>query len=204
MGNVKRVYVEKKPPFAVKAKELQEEIGNYLDIKSVTGVRIFIRYDVENLSDTVFEQALSCVFSEPPVDDYYLETIEIPAGNRVFSVEFLPGQFDQRADSAVQCIRFLKEDEEPVIRTAVTYMIAGDLTDQEFARIRSYCINPVDSREVSMEKPDTLITRYEEPADVAVFDGFTAMGEEELRKLYESLSLAMTFKDFQHIQHYFC
>ena len=203
MGNVKRVYVEKKAPFAVKAKELQEEIGNYLDIKSVTGVRIFIRYDVENLSDTVFEQALSCVFSEPPVDDYYLETIEIPVGNRVFSVEFLPGQFDQRADSAVQCIRFLKEDEEPEIRTAVTYMIAGDLTDQEFARIRSYCINPVDSREVSMEKPDTLITRYEEPADVAVFDGFTAMGEEELRKLYESLSLAMTFKDFQHIQHYF-
>ena len=203
MGNVKRVYVEKKAPFAVKAKELQEEIGNYLGIKSVTGVRIFIRYDVENLSDTVFEQALSCVFSEPPVDDYYLETIEIPTGHRVFSVEFLPGQFDQRADSAVQCIRFLKEDEEPVIRTAVTYMIAGDLTDQEFARIRSYCINPVDSREVSMEKPDTLITQYEEPADVAVFDGFTAMGEEELRKLYESLSLAMTFKDFQHIQHYF-
>ena len=137
MGNVKRVYVEKKAPFAVKAKELQEEIGNYLGIKSVTGVRIFIRYDVENLSDAVFEQALSCVFSEPPVDDYYLETIEVPAGNIVFSVEFLPGQFDQRADSAVQCIRFLKEDEDPVIRTAVTYMIAGDLTDQEFARIRS-------------------------------------------------------------------
>ena len=203
MGNVKRVYVEKKAPFAVKAKELQEEIGNYLGIKSVTGVRIFIRYDVENLSDTVFEQALSCVFSEPPVDDYYLETIEVPDGNKVFSVEFLPGQFDQRADSAVQCIRFLKEDEDPVIRTAVTYMIAGEITDQEFARIRSYCINPVDSREVSMEKPDTLITQYEEPADVAVFDGFTGMGEEELRKLYESLSLAMTFKDFQHIQHYF-
>ena len=203
MGNVKRVYVEKKAPFAVKAKELQEEIGNYLGIKSVTGVRIFIRYDVENLSDTVFEQALSCVFSEPPVDDYYLETIEVPDGNKVFSVEFLPGQFDQRADSAVQCIRFLKEDEEPVIRTAVTYMIAGEITDQEFARIRSYCINPVDSSEVSMEKPDTLITQYEEPADVAVFDGFTGMGEEELRKLYESLSLAMTFKDFQHIQHYF-
>ena len=203
MGNVKRVYVEKKAPFAVKAKELQEEIGNYLGIKSVTGVRIFIRYDAENLSDTVFEQALSCVFSEPPVDDYYLETIEVPDGNKVFSVEFLPGQFDQRADSAVQCIRFLKEDEEPVIRTAVTYMIAGEITDQEFARIRSYCINPVDSREVSMEKPVTLITQYEEPADVAVFDGFTGMGEEELRKLYESLSLAMTFKDFQHIQHYF-
>lgn len=203
MGNVKRVYVEKKAPFAVKAKELQEEIGNYLGIKSVTGVRIFIRYDVENLSDAVFEQALSCVFSEPPVDDYYLETIEIPEGNRVFSVEFLPGQFDQRADSAVQCIRFLKEDENPVIRTAVTYMIAGKITDQEFARIRSYCINPVDSREVSMEKPDTLITQYEEPDDVAVFEGFTGMGEEDLRKLYESLSLAMTFKDFQHIQHYF-
>ena len=203
MGNVKRVYVEKKAPFAVKAKELQEEIGNYLGIKKVTGVRIFIRYDVENLSDAVYEQALSCVFSEPPVDDYYLENIDVPADSRVFSVEFLPGQFDQRADSAVQCIRFLKEDEEPVIRTAVTYMIAGDITDQEFARIRSYCINPVDSREVSMDKPDTLITKYEEPADVAIFDGFTTMGEEELRKLYESLSLAMTFKDFLHIQHYF-
>ncbi len=203
MGNVKRVYVEKKAPFAVKAKELQEEIANYLGIKGVEGVRVFIRYDVENISDAVFEKALSCVFSEPPVDLYYLETPDVPAGGQMFSVEFLPGQFDQRADSAVQCVKFLKEDEEPVIRTAVTYLIEGNVSDQDLAKIKSYCINPVDSREVGEEKPDTLITQYEDPADVSVFDGFMTMKEEELRELYESLSLAMTFKDFQHIQNYF-
>lgn len=202
MGNVRRIYVEKKEPFAVKAGELREEIKNYLGI-NVEGVREFIRYDVENISDAVFEKACRTVFSEPPVDELYREQLDVPANARVFSVEFLPGQFDQRADSAVQCVRFLREDEEPVIRTAVTYMILGDITEEEFARIKSYCINPVDSRETGDIKPETLIAVYEEPADVAVFDGFTAMGEEELRTLYESLSLAMTFKDFLHIQKYF-
>ena len=137
MGNVRRIYVEKKEPYAVKAKELQEEIRNYLGIK-VEGVREFIRYDVENISDEVFEKACKTVFSEPPVDDLYLEQIEIPENAHVFSVEFLPGQFDQRADSAVQCVRFLKEDEEPVIRTAVTYMILGNITDGDFAKIKGY------------------------------------------------------------------
>ena len=202
MGNVRRIYVEKKAPFAVKAKELHEELKNYLGI-SVEGVREFIRYDVENISDEVFERACRTVFSEPPVDDLYRENIEVPANAKVFSVEFLPGQFDQRADSAVQCVRFLKEDEEPVIRTAVTYMILGNITDAEFTAIKSYCINPVDSRETGMEKPDTLITVFDEPADIAVFDGFTSMEESDLKKLYDSLSLAMTFKDFLHIQKYF-
>ena len=146
MGSVRRIYVEKKEPFAVKAKELHEEIGSFLGIQA-EGVRVFIRYDVENISEEVFERACRTVFSEPPVDDLYQEAIDIPAGARVFSVEFLPGQFDQRADSAVQCVQFLKEDEEPVIRTAVTYMILGDITEEEFARIKAYCINPVDSRE---------------------------------------------------------
>ena len=202
MGNVRRIYVEKKEPFAVKAKELHEELKNYLGI-SVEGVREFIRYDVENISDEVFEKACRTVFSEPPVDDLYREEIEIPANARVFSVEFLPGQFDQRADSAVQCVKFLREDEEPVIRTAVTYMILGDITEEEFDRIKSYCINPVDSRETGSSKPDTLITVFEEPADISVFEGFSHMEEAELRKLYDSLSLAMTFKDFLHIQNYF-
>ena len=202
MGNVRRIYVEKKTPYAVKAKELHEELKNYLGIK-VDGVREFIRYDVENISDEVFERACKTVFSEPPVDDLYLETIEIPANAKVFSVEFLPGQFDQRADSAVQCVKFLKEDEEPLIRTAVTYMIIGDVTEEEFARIKSYCINPVDSRETDLVKPDTLVTVFDEPADVIIFDGFTDMDETSLRKLYDSLGLAMTFKDFQHIQNYF-
>ena len=146
MGNVRRIYVEKKAPFAVKAKELQEELKNYLGLNDVEGVRMFIRYDVENISDQVFAQACKTVFSEPPVDDLYEETIDIPENARVFSVEFLPGQFDQRADSAVQCVRFLDENENPVIRTAVTYMVIGNITEEEFERIKAYCINPVDSR----------------------------------------------------------
>ena len=202
MGNVRRIYVEKKEPFAVKAKELHEELKNYLGI-NVEGVREFIRYDVENISDEVFAKACRTVFSEPPVDDLYEETLEIPEGGRVFSVEFLPGQFDQRADSAVQCIQFLKESEEPVIRTAVTYMILGDITEEAFGRIKAYCINPVDSRETGMEKPDTLMTAFEEPADVRILEGFARMEEKGLSDLYESLSLAMTFKDFLHIQKYF-
>ncbi len=202
MGKVRRIYVEKKAPYAVKAKELHEDIRSFLGIQT-EGVRVLIRYDVENISDDVFARACKTVFSEPPVDDLYQEVLEIPENARVFSVEYLPGQFDQRADSAVQCVRFLKEDEEPVIRTAVTYMILGSVTDEEFGRIKSYCINPVDSRETGSEKPDTLITVFDEPADVLIFQGFSQMGEEELKRLYDSLSLAMTFKDFLHIQNYF-
>lgn len=202
MGNVRRIYVEKKEPFAVKAKELHEELKNYLGI-SVDNVREFIRYDVENISDEVFAKACKTVFSEPPVDDLYEEEIAIPANGKVFSVEFLPGQFDQRADSAVQCVQFLNENEEPIIRTAVTYLIEGDITEEEFAKIKSYCINPVDSRETDMEKPETLVTVFDEPADVSIFDGFADMAEDKLKELYDSLGLAMTFKDFLHIQNYF-
>ena len=203
MGNVRRIYVEKKEPYAVKARELKEEIESFLGIGSVEQVRVFIRYDVENISDEVFEKACLTVFSEPPVDILYRENIEIPENGYVFSVEFLPGQFDQRADSAVQCVQFLKEDEEPIIRTAVTYLVNGNVTEEELARIKAYCINPVDSRETGMVKPETLEMAYEEPADVAVFDGFAAMPESDLRKLYDSLGLAMTFKDFLHIQNYY-
>ena len=202
MGNVRRIYVEKKEPFSVKAKELHEEIKGYLGI-AVDRVRVFIRYDVENISDAVFEKACKCVFSEPPVDDLYMEELPQVDGARVFSVEFLPGQFDQRADSAVQCIQFLDENENPIIRTAVTYMIQGNITEEEFARIKANCINPVDSRETDLQKPKTLVTVFEDPADVAVFDGFIDMPEHKLRELYDSLGLAMTFKDFQHIQNYF-
>ena len=203
MGNVKRIYVEKKEPFAVKAKELKEEIISYLGINGLKEVRVFIRYDVENLLNETFETACKSVFAEPPVDILYRENITVPDNGKVFSVEFLPGQFDQRADSAVQCIKFLNENEEPIIKTAVTYMVIGQFSDDEFARIKAYCINPVDSRETDMVKPDTLVTDFEEPADVAIFDGFIQMQENELRDLYDSLGLAMTFKDFLHIQNYF-
>ena len=203
MSNVRRVYVEKKPAYAVQAKELKHEIRSYLGINNMTGVRVLIRYDVENISDEVFEAACKTVFSEPPVDQLYRETFEMGSEDRTFSVEYLPGQFDQRADSAVQCVKFLNEEEDPVIRSATTYVIEGNITDDEFAAIKNYCINPVDSRETDMKKPDTLVTVFDEPKDVMVFDGFTEMTEEALKELYASLNLAMTFKDFQHIQHYF-
>jgi len=203
MSNVKRVYVEKKAPYAVKAKELEEEINSYLDIKTVTKVRVLIRYDVENISEDSYKKACHTIFSEPPVDLLYEEKFEMAEGARCFSVEFLPGQFDQRADSAIQCVKFLKEDEEPVIRTAVTYVIEGTVTEEEFSRIKSYCINPVDSRETDLVKPETLITLFEEPADVLILDGFQNMPEQELKDFYASLNLAMTFKDFLHIQNYF-
>ena len=203
MSKVRRIYVEKKDAFAVKAEELQEEIQSFLGIEDVKGVRVLIRYDVENISDEVFERACRTVFSEPPVDMLYEETFEIAPDAKVFSVEYLPGQFDQRADSAVQCVRFLKEDEQPVIRTATTYVIEGGISDEELASIKSYCINPVDSREAAVEKPETLVTVFDEPADVKIFDGFCDMDETALKELYSSLNLAMTFRDFQHIQNYF-
>ncbi len=203
MSQVRRIYVEKKEAFAVNAKELHSEIKSYLGINEVTGVRVLIRYDVENISDEIFEAACNTVFSEPPVDILYKESFQIAENARVFSVEYLPGQFDQRADSAVQCVKFLKEDEEPVITTAVTYVIEGAITDEQLDSIKSFCINPVDSRETSLEKPETLVSIFDEPEGVKIFDGFKDMPEAELKELYDSLGLAMTFKDFLHVQNYF-
>ena len=200
---VRRVFVEKKQAFAVKAKELEEEIRSYLGIQTVTGVRVLIRYDVENIGDETFEKACQTVFSEPPVDVLYREEFETAPGASVFGVEFLPGQFDQRADSAVQCVQFLNAAEKPVIRTATVYVIEGNVTAEELSAIKSFCINPVDSRETGMVKPETLVTVFEEPADVKIFDGFKDMTEADLEALYKSLNLAMTFKDFLHIQNYF-
>ncbi len=202
MSSVKRVYVEKKPEYAVRAKELQSEIKSYLGISGVTKVRELIRYDIENISGETYKKALVTVFSEPPVDDIYEEEFDLN-GARTFSVEFLPGQFDQRADSAEQCVKLLNEEEEPIIRTAVTYAIEGTISDEEFAAIKKHCINPVDSRETGLEKPETLVQSFPEPENVKIFDGFRGMPETELKALYDSLNLAMTFKDFLHIQNYF-
>lgn len=203
MSGVKRVYAEKKQAFAVQAKALQHEIKSYLGIRGVTNVRVLIRYDIENLSDETFERACNGVFAEPPVDTLYKEMFPMKENEQVFSVEYLPGQFDQRADSAVQCVQFIREDEEPVIRTATTYVIEGEMTDEEFEAVKAHCINPVDSRETGMDKPETLVTQFDEPKDVRIFDGFQYMEEGRLKELYNSLGLAMTFKDFLHIQKYF-
>ena len=193
MSKVRRIYVEKKEPYAVAARQLRDDIIGFLAVKGLTGVRKLIRYDVENVSDEVFETACRTVFSEPPVDILYRETIDIPANGHVFSVEALPGQFDQRADSAVQCVQFLNENEQPVIRTAETYILLGDITEEELRRIKHYCINPVDSRETGMEKPKTLQMEYPEAEDVRVMTGMTKMNESELMNLYASLGLAMTY-----------
>ncbi len=203
MSGVRRVYAEKKQNFAVQAKALKHEIKSYLGICGVTNVRVLIRYDIENLSEETFERACNGVFAEPPVDTLYKETFPMKEDERAFSVEYLPGQFDQRADSAVQCVQFIREDEKPVIKTATTYVIEGSVSDEEFEAIKAHCINPVDSRETGMDKPETLVTQFEEPADVLIFDGFQNMEEGSLKELYDSLGLAMTFKDFLHIQNYF-
>ncbi|MBQ2577239.1 MAG: phosphoribosylformylglycinamidine synthase, partial [Lachnospiraceae bacterium] len=201
MGTVRRLFVEKKPDFAVTAKSLSHEIRHYLGINQIKGVRVLIRYDVENLSDNVYDKAIRTVFSEPPVDDVYEESFDY--SGRIFSVEYLPGQFDQRADSAEQCMKLLDENEEPVIKTATTYVIEGEISDEEFEAIKKHCINPVDSRESALEKPKTLVDDFDEPADVVVLDGFLDKDEKSLKELYDSLNLAMTFKDFLHIQNYF-
>lgn len=161
MSNVRRVYVEKKGSYDVQQKALAHEIRNYLGIKDVEYVRILNRYDVENVSDETFERACNGIFAEPPVDVLWKEEAPVGSGDSLFSVEFLPGQFDQRADSAVQCIQFVKEDEQPVIRTATTYIIHGKngaITEEELQKIKEHCINPVDSREAAEEKPETLVT----------------------------------------------
>ena len=203
MAKVRRVYAEKKPAYAVKAEELMNEIKEYLNIHTVTNVRVLVRYDVENVSEETYNKALVTVFSEPPVDYVYEETFPVNAEDSVFSVEYLPGQFDQRADSAQQCVKLLNESEEPVIRSATTYVLSGKVSVEEIAQIKNYCINPVDSRAASEEKPETLKTIFDEPADVIIYHGFKDMMESDLKNLYDSLGLAMTFKDFLHIQNYF-
>ena len=204
---IRRIFVEKKKPFAVAAKELKEEMEKYLGIVPEAGqdleVRALMRYDIENLSDETYQKAKSTVFSEPPVDILYEE--EFPHGEEdfVFTVEYLPGQFDQRADSAVQCVCLLNPAEQPVIKSATTYVISGNLTPEQREAVIKHCVNPVDSRVTDTPKPETLAEHYDEPADVKIFDGFATMPEDELKELYGSLGLAMTFADFLHIQRYF-
>ena len=201
---VRRIYVEKKAPYAVKAKELKSEMSEYLGIEA-EDVRVLIRYDIENVGDETFRTALTTVFSEPPVDDVYEEEFPHKEGDFCFTVEYLPGQFDQRADSAEQCVKLLNDNENPIIRSATTYVITGrtSLNGEARERIIKHCVNPVDSRLTDEPKPSTLEDHFDEPADVITFDGFKDMPEPQLKELYGSLGLAMTFADFKHIQRYF-
>ena len=202
MSNVRRIYVEKRPDYAVRADELTKEFRSYLGLKDVS-VRELVRYDVENLSDEVFEKAIITVFSEPPVDMVYREEFPHTDDEFIFSMEALPGQFDQRADSAEQCVKLLDETAEPVIKSGVTYAIKGTLTEEDKKTIEEYVVNPVDSRVTDQTKPDTLIQTFPEPDDVKIFDGFRDMADDDFKALYDSLGLAMTYKDFLWIKKYF-
>lgn len=202
MSKVRRIYVEKKEDYAVRAKELRQQIKDYLGIKT-DAVRELVRYDMEGVSDDTYAKAKVTVFSEPPIDVVYEESFPVNDKDACFSMEYLPGQFDQRADSAQQCVKLLNEDENPLIKSATTYVITGGVTYEQLEAIKEYVVNPVDSRIADELKPDTLVTDFEEPKDVIIFDGFKDMPESELKDLYESLGLAMTFKDFLHIQNYF-
>ena len=203
MSKVKRIYVEKKKDFAARAHELRHEIRHYLNIGKVDDVRILMRYDVQDISDKTFDTACKCVFAEPPVDELYNEKVEVPEGYSIFSVEYLPGQFDQRADSALQCVRMLNENEDPVIKTATTYLIDGNLSESELQAVESLCVNPVDSRITDEELPETLVTDFDTPDDVAVLENFSTMPEKEFDELYSGLGLAMTLNDFHFIREYF-
>ena len=198
---VYRVYVEKKPELAQEAHALLADLRGVLQIRSLTGLRILNRYDVENLDAALFEQAKTTVFSEPQTDRVS-ESFD-PAGAAVFAVEYLPGQFDQRADSAAQCIQILSQGERPLVRTARVYLLEGDLRDDEIAQIKKYVINPVEAREASLEPVSTLKTAYAIPTGVATLDGFTALDHDGLNAFLTQYGLAMDLDDLAFCQSYF-
>ena len=197
---VYRVYVEKKPGQTHEADGLLREIHDFLQIKGLSAVRVLNRYDAENLTKELFDYAVSTVFSEPQVDDV---SFEVPEGQVVFAVEPLPGQFDQRADSAAQCIQILGQCERPIIRSAKVYVLEGALTEEEIAAIRKHVINPVECREASLETPETLAVEYALPQSVATVEGFITMSEAELAELLDKLGLAMDLDDLKFLQNYF-
>ncbi|MBR0115031.1 MAG: phosphoribosylformylglycinamidine synthase, partial [Firmicutes bacterium] len=198
---VHRIFVEKKEGFAAEAEGLLSEARNLLNIKGLEKVRVLNRYDAENISGELFGHSVRTVFSEPQVDN----ACEEPdlEGAVVFAVEYLPGQFDQRADSAAQCIQIISQQERPLIRSAKVYALYGDLTDEEVAEIKKYLINPVESREASLEKPDTLVVNYDIPTEVATLTGFTSLDEEGLAAFIRDYGLAMDLGDIKFCQQYF-
>jgi len=200
---VRRIYVEKKPGLRQEAAGLRSELRGLLGISALTGVRVLNRYDVEGLDEETFRRAVRTVFSEPQVDDA-IEALNLSASvGQVFAVEPLPGQFDQRADSAAQCIQLMTQGDRPAVRTARVYLLEGALSLEEVARIKRYLINPVEVREASLERVSTLKITYALPETVETVSGFTAMDEAALRTLLERLGLAMDLDDFQFLQAYF-
>ena len=198
---VYRIYVEKKPGFDGEARQLQNELTTLLGIRSLTGLRLLNRYDVEGISEELFRQCAGTVFSEPPVDDTY-DALPAHTG-AAFAVEYLPGQFDQRADSAAECIQLISQGERPSVRSARVYLLDGALTGEELDEIKKYVINPVEAREASLESRDTLQMTYAVPEAVATLTGFGQLDEAGLKAFIEEKGLAMDYGDIKFCQAYF-
>ena len=203
MAEIKRIYVEKKEGCNIEASQLLADIKENLGLTNLTGLRILNRYDVEDIADDVFEAASKTIFSEPPVDYIYNETFEMAEDETAFSMEYIPGQYDQRADSAMQCIQIISGDDKAVVASAKTYVLKGKLSTEDVEKIKHYCINPVDSREASMEKPATLKMDLTIPTTVETIEGFIDMDEKALLDYRKSLGLAMSEADILFCQKYF-
>ena len=198
---VYRIYVEKKPGFDGEAQSLRNELVSLLGIKELNGLRLLNRYDVEGIDEALFEQCVPTVFSEPPVDNTYAE---LPVSDGVsFAVEYLPGQFDQRADSAAECIQLISQGDRPLVRSARVYLLEGTLTDEQVAEIKKYVINPVEAREASLDTRATLKMEHPVPTEVEVLDGFNELDEAGLKKFIDEKGLAMDLGDIKFCQEYF-
>ncbi len=202
-GNVKRIYVEKKSDYAISAKELLNDIRENLEIESLTNLRIINRYDTSGITDMEYTSAKNTIFSEPTVDNSFDEVIGIDMNSRLFAIEYLPGQYDQRADSAAQCLQILTQKERPDVKTAKLIVLSGNISDGEFEKIKNYCINPLESREAALEKPQSLEAPQVVPENVKELRAFTLRSDEELVKLMDNMGLAMNFEDLKFCQEYF-
>ncbi|MEJ6952006.1 phosphoribosylformylglycinamidine synthase [Natronospora cellulosivora (SeqCode)] len=202
-SNIKRIFVEKRQGFDTEAEFLYKELKDFLGINNLEELRIIHRYDIEGISDEEYQQSRKTIFAEPPVDNLYDEDFEISEEYRMVPIEYLPGQYDQRADSAAQCVQLLTQGEKPEIRCAKLILLAGNLSDKDYAVIKDYCINPLESQEASLEKPDTLKMEIEYPEKVKNLENFISMSESQLNELYKDLGLAMSFDDLEFIQNYF-
>ena len=202
-SNVKRLLVEKREGFDLEAKALMKDLKDSLHIDCIDDLRLLNRYDIEGLSDEICDSASKTIFSEPNLDIVYKESVEYDKDAKVFAVEYLPGQYDQRADWAAQCVQIINEGQRPNINSAKLYILTGDIDDELFAKIKSYVINPVDSREASLEKPETLELETEIPTEVATIEGFIDFSMEELEKFLKEQGLAMTIDDLKYVQEYF-
>ncbi len=200
---VRRIYVQKKPGFDVEAKGIQEDLKENLQIKGLEQVVILNRYDVSRVDEESYNKAKTTVFSEPQVDDYFDETYTFDQNDKVFAVEYLPGQFDQRANSLEECLQIISGGERPTCKSAKVYILKGNLSDEELKTIKNYLINSVDAREASLEKPETLEDKLLDPEDVQVVDGFIHMTDDDTEKFYEKYGFAMDIADLKFCQEYF-